>query len=93
MISVAAPDVARVRELVAARTPIPPENVMVAATHTHTGPVTANRPGFTRDEAYMSSWAEATAEAVRIAFGAALKPSSGRASGIFPASPSIAATG
>ena len=84
LISVAAPDVARVRELVAARTPIPPENVMVAATHTHTGPVTANRPGFTRDEAYMGSWADKTAEAVRIAFTRRVEAVVGAGAGNLP---------
>lgn len=61
-------DVACVRALVAGRTDIPAENVMVAATHTHTGPVTSNRPGFTRDDAYMQTWAERSADAVCQAF-------------------------
>lgn len=61
-------DVQKVRELVAARTPIPAANVMVAATHTHTGPTTAGRPGSRSNEEYMQTWAERSAEAVAQAF-------------------------
>src|SRR5690625_4015361 len=55
-------DIDRVRQLAANKTDIPAENIMIAATHTHTGPV--SRLGKLRDEDYMLSWAEKTTEAI-----------------------------
>ncbi len=84
LIHVQLEDVARVRSIVASRTPIPAENVMVAATHTHTGPVTSNRPGFTRDEAYMQTWAERSADAVCNAFAKRVEAKIGGGLGDLP---------
>lgn len=75
-------DAARVRALVAERTSIPADNVMVVATHTHTGPVT--RFGKLRDEDYMLTWAENTAEAVRIAFESRIEATVGGGIGELP---------
>ncbi|HEX6971919.1 MAG TPA: neutral/alkaline non-lysosomal ceramidase N-terminal domain-containing protein [Limnochordia bacterium] len=68
LIGVPMEDVLAVRRQVARRTGIPEEHVLVAATHTHTGPVTVARPGFERDETYMRHWARLTAGAVELAF-------------------------
>lgn len=61
-------DVQAVKEQVKARVGIPETHVLISATHTHTGPVVHRRPGFTRDEEYMKTWARLTAGAVEIAF-------------------------
>ncbi|MGI6543075.1 MAG: neutral/alkaline non-lysosomal ceramidase N-terminal domain-containing protein [Limnochordia bacterium] len=61
-------DVLAVREEVAKRTGIPGEHVLVAATHTHTGPVTNLQYGRTLDKAYMQMWHRQTASAVETAY-------------------------
>lgn len=61
-------DVLAVREEVTKRTGIPGEHVLVAATHTHTGPVTNVQFGRNLDKAYMQMWHRQTASAVEMAF-------------------------
>jgi neutral ceramidase len=68
LISVLSCDVEAVKEHVQARVGIPGSNVLVAATHTHTGPVIHRRPGSLRNDQYMEQWAHLTAGAVELAF-------------------------
>lgn len=84
LICVLPADVTAVRQHVADMAPIPPANVMVAATHTHTGPVVHPRPGFRRDETYMAFWARATAGAVVAAYRNQQSVTVGCATGVLP---------
>jgi neutral ceramidase len=59
---------ARVRELVAAQTGLQPRQVLVAATHTHAGPVTIGIFGEAPDETYLGQVATIAAGAVAEAF-------------------------
>lgn len=68
LIGVPVQDMERMRQQVALRTGIPSSHVLLAATHSHTGPVTQSRPGFHRDDDYMRTWARLTAGAVELAF-------------------------
>lgn len=69
LIGVPEEDVEAVRRHVEARTGLPGSHILVAATHTHTGPVThAYVAGVRRDEEYMRTWARMTAGAVELAF-------------------------
>lgn len=61
-------DIQAVKQQVQARVGIPESHVLIAASHTHTGPVVHRRPGFRRDEEYMKTWARLTAGAIEIAF-------------------------
>jgi hypothetical protein len=65
------PFVERVRAAITARTGIRPDAVMIAATHTHAGPVTITtffNPGESVDTAYMDRLAEAIVESVAAAW-------------------------
>lgn len=79
-------EVERIRERIARNTPIAPEQVMVSATHTHSGPPI--RPGFdgSRSEAYLDYLVERTADAVILAYRrreeASIGFATGRAEGI-----------
>lgn len=68
LIDVLPEDVTAVKRLVEERLGIPGSNVLIAASHTHTGPAVNRRPGFQRDETYMQTWAKLTAGAVELAF-------------------------
>lgn len=68
LISLLSEDVEAVKRHVEARFGIPGSHVLIAASHTHTGPVTNRRPNFQRNETYMDNWAELTAGAVELAF-------------------------
>jgi neutral ceramidase len=68
VLSIPYADVLAVREEVTKRTGIPGEHVLVAATHTHTGPVTNAQYGRTLDKEYMQMWHRQTASAVEMAF-------------------------
>ncbi len=57
--------VGRIREKIAAITPVPGENVLVSATHTHTGPYTLDLFGGNADQEYLSFLEEEAACAVR----------------------------
>lgn len=61
-------DVAAIRNEITLRTGIPGNQVMVAASHTHTGPVTVTRAALTRNEHYIKTWVRLTAGAVEMAF-------------------------
>ena len=56
----------RIRSLVTEKTDIPAENVMVTATHTHTGPQTV-RVFRDRDEPYVDQFEKQVASSVRLA--------------------------
>lgn len=53
-IGISGQDVRTIRKLIQERIPIPEENIMVAATHTHTGPPLADTFQNQRDDAYCS---------------------------------------
>lgn len=57
-----------VRERVGRQTDIPPERVMVSATHTHTGPPVATTTFLSADEAYLEWLAARAADAVTLAY-------------------------
>lgn len=59
---------ARVRELIAADSPLQAEQVLVAATHTHAGPVTIGIFGEAPDKVYLSEVAATAAGAVLEAY-------------------------
>jgi len=61
-------DVAAMKERVTAATGIPGDHILLAATHTHTGPITVAKPGFHRDDEAMTTWVRLTAGAVEMAF-------------------------
>ncbi len=65
LISFMSQDLAAVRERVEKRLGIPGSHVFIAASHTHTGPVTR---GALRNDGYMEQWAALTAGAVELAF-------------------------
>jgi len=57
--------VRRAREEIEALTGVPGGKVMIAATHTHTGPVVFSKLGYTVDEEYVAFLVEAMVEAFR----------------------------
>ena len=59
--------VERIRALVTEHVEIPPENVMIACTHTHTGPQTRQGGREPRDEAYIDSMIRKVSDSVRLA--------------------------
>lgn len=67
VITILAQDVAQIRQLVEEHTHIPGENVLVACTHTHTGPATFSMAGIERDEAYCAWMVKRAADSVRLA--------------------------
>ncbi len=67
VIAVLARDVAKIRQRVEEHTHIPSTNVLVACTHTHTGPATFSMAGIERDEAYCEWMVERAADSVRLA--------------------------
>ncbi len=56
--------VARIRDRVAEAAPIPPDRILVCATHNHTGPQTAEIFGQPADAAYMDMLVQEAADAV-----------------------------
>jgi len=77
---------AAARELIQADCGIPPECVLVCATHTHTGPAVGALGPVTRDEGYVASLPRRIADAVAAAAGstfqAALRPNRTLAEGL-----------
>lgn len=67
LITVTAELTGQVRELVEAATGIPGENVMLCATHTHTGPNPRRGGTVKRNEAYMAELPKMISKAVEIA--------------------------
>lgn len=57
-----------IRRRVGEFTPVPPENVMVSATHTHTGPPVATTTFMKADPVYMDWLAKKAADAVSLAY-------------------------
>lgn len=55
------------RELIESRCGIPPQNVMIACTHTHTGPATVSALGVDKDEGYIQFLIPRIADAVQMA--------------------------
>lgn len=84
LISILSEDVAAVRERVQERLGIPGSNVLIAASHTHTGPVTHRRPGTLRSDRYMELWADLTAGAVELAFRDRMEVTLGVGKGSLP---------
>jgi len=60
-------EVGRARELIESRCGIPSQNVMIACTHTHTGPATVSVLGVDRDEGYLEFLIPRIADAVQMA--------------------------
>lgn len=60
-------DVASIRALVAEHTHIPAQNVLVACTHTHTGPAMLTMAGIQHDPKYIDWLVRKAADTVRIA--------------------------
>ena len=60
-------EVEKARELIESRCGIPPQNVMIACTHTHTGPATVSALGVDRDEGYLEFLVPRIADAVQMA--------------------------
>jgi hypothetical protein len=79
-------EVQKIRERISRHTPIPPERVMVSATHSHSGPPI--RPGFDGVDhpSYLNYMVERTADAVILAYNrrreARIGSGIGRAEGI-----------
>lgn len=67
LISILRQDVQTIRALVAERVGIPPQNVMIGCTHTHTGPATRSSHSVTRDESYMEWLVYRVADSVQMA--------------------------
>jgi hypothetical protein len=63
--------VARIRRGIAAQRGIPPENVLICATHNHACPAVVDRPGSAKDEDYLDFMVERGIEAVVTAYDAA----------------------
>lgn len=59
--------ISEVRRLVESDCEIPPENLMVACTHTHTGPASVGALGVDRDEGYLEFLVPRIADVVRMA--------------------------
>jgi len=57
----------RARELIEERCSIPQQNIMISATHTHTGPATASAFGTEKDEAYLDFLVLRIANSVQLA--------------------------
>jgi neutral ceramidase len=71
VLGLAADFVRRVRQMITGDIGLPPQAVMVSATHTHSAPVTVStffNPGETLDQAYMDRLASAIADAVAAAW-------------------------
>lgn len=60
--------VENVRQRVGRHTDIPPERVMISATHTHTGPAVATTTFYKEDESYLRWLAVKAADAVIVAY-------------------------
>ncbi|MDF2659208.1 MAG: Neutral ceramidase [Paenibacillus sp.] len=60
--------VRRIRERVAQFTAIPPDRVMVSATHTHTGPAVVSTTFLEADESYLEWLADKAADTVILAY-------------------------
>ncbi len=84
VISIPDQDMEAVRAQITRRTGIPSRNVLIAATHTHTGPVTVPHYGQELDEDYMRTWARLTAGAVEIAFRNRTEVRAGAGQGSLP---------
>ncbi|MBN8628171.1 MAG: neutral/alkaline non-lysosomal ceramidase N-terminal domain-containing protein [Planctomycetes bacterium] len=63
------------KSLAASKTGIPTENMLIASTHTHTGPSSNSREGSAADVAYRKVFVAGTAEAI-VKAHAALQPAS-----------------
>jgi len=63
--------VARIRHGIAQQRDIPPDNVLVCATHNHACPAVVDRPGSAKDEHYLDFMVERGIEAVVTAYDAA----------------------
>lgn len=68
LIALERPEVLAIRQLIQEETGIPGENIMVSATHTHTGPGTSHVFGEIRDRAYLEQVVKKAAGAVGMAF-------------------------
>jgi len=60
-------EIEKARELIESRCGIPPQNVMIACTHTHTGPATVSVLGVDRDEGYLEFLIPRIADTVQMA--------------------------
>lgn len=67
VIAIERPEALRARELVAARTGIPPENVMIACSHTHQGPTTIHYAACDWPTEYMEALPRHIADTVSAA--------------------------
>ena len=57
----------RAREIIEERCDIPPDNVMISCTHTHTGPATSGLLGVNKEEEYLEFLVPRIADAVQMA--------------------------
>ncbi len=60
-------EIEKARGLIESRCGIPPQNVMIACTHTHTGPATVSVLGVDRDEGYLEFLIPRIADVVQMA--------------------------
>lgn len=67
LISILRQDVVKIRAQVAESVEIPPENVMIGCTHTHTGPSPRSTHAVQREEAYMEWLITRVADSIRLA--------------------------
>ena len=57
----------RARQIIGSRCGIPPENVMLSCTHTHTGPATAGLLGVDKEDGYLEFLVPRIADSVQMA--------------------------
>jgi hypothetical protein len=84
LLAVPAAFVGRVRQAIAARTPLAPDTIMVSATHTHAAPVTIStffNPGESLDPSYMDRLALAIEDSVAEAWAARVPAQVGAGAG------------
>ncbi len=73
--------VERIREGAAALCPVPPQNIMVCATHNHACPAVVNRPWSAKDDAYLDAMVEKGSQAIATAWKAMVPAETGTGTG------------
>lgn len=69
LISIAAGEVEKIRQLASQTTGLSPDNILIACTHTHTGPATRSSHAVQRDEEYCQWLVRRVADSIQLAWG------------------------
>jgi len=72
--------VAKIRRIIGGSCPVPPENVMICATHNHACPAVVDRPWSAKDESYLEQVVTLGAQAVVNAYNALIPAAAGTGS-------------